>query len=151
MSIDTNIQDCIFCAIGDKEDVTFIKDFGNWIYRIKPSQFLLGASVLVHKDHKEGLTALSSSEIAEALDIIKLVEFALKQSFQPDWFNYLQTNNAVRHLHFHIIPRYKQQAQFAGEVFVDNNYNGMPEESYRVVSESVAKMIIQTIQDNFEA
>ncbi len=138
----------IFCTIENTVDATFVKDYGNWIYRVSPSQFLLGVGVLIHKEHKEGLTSLSEADISEALTVIKSIEVALKRSFNPDWFNYLQTNNSVRHFHFHIIPRYQNPVEFEGEVFVDNTFTGMPEESYRTLPKSVAEKMVKTIQEN---
>ncbi len=137
---------CVFCTIGNEIDATFIKDYGNWVYRLSPSQFLLGVGVLVHKEHKEGLTSLSGADMTEALAIIKSIEVALKRSFSPDWFNYLQTNNSVRHFHFHIIPRYQRSVEFEGEVFHDKTFSGMPEESHRRLPANTVKNMISTIQ-----
>ena len=104
--------------------------------------------MLVHKDHKEGLTSLSEEEIVEAHNNLKLVEISLQRSFSPDWFNYLQTNNKIRHLHFHIIPRYKKPVTFQGEEFIDKNYYGMPVESARELPEGTMEMLIETIKTN---
>ena len=141
-------MDCIFCNIKNSEDSTFVKDFGNWILRINPYQFLLGVCVLVHKHHKEGLTSLSEQEIVEAYKFLKVTELSLKKSFSPDWFNYLQTNNNIRHLHFHIIPRYEKPVTFQGEEFIDTNYFGMPVESTRKLSDANMQKLISTIKTN---
>jgi diadenosine tetraphosphate (Ap4A) HIT family hydrolase len=142
------MKDCVFCKIKNDKDITFVKDFDNWVYRISPSQFLLGAGALIHKDHKEGLTSLNESEVIEAFKIIRKIEIALKKSFDPDWFNYLQTNNSVRHLHFHILPRYKQKIEFEGEEFVDKTFKDMPLENNRILPDRIMKRIIKTIQKN---
>ncbi len=139
---------CIFCDIGGSEDSTFIKDFGNWILRINPYQFLLGVCVLVHKVHKEGLTSLAEEEIVEAHNHLKIVETSLKKSFSPDWFNYLQTNNSVRHLHFHIIPRYKNSVKFLNEEFTDLTFNSMPKESTRRLPDETMRELVKAIQNN---
>jgi diadenosine tetraphosphate (Ap4A) HIT family hydrolase len=147
-SLIIHMSECIFCKIKNNQDSTFVKDFGNWIYRVNPSQFLLGTSVLVHKKHLEGLTSLSDEEIIEAFHIIKKIELALKKSFNPDWFNYLQTNNSLRHFHFHIIPRYKEKVEFEGEEFVDETFTNMPKESNRVLSKEVMEKLIKELQQN---
>ena len=141
-------MDCLFCNIKESKDSTFVRDFGNWILRVNPYQFLLGICVLVRKDHKEGFTSLSEEEIVEAHNNLKLVESSLQRSFSPDWFNYLQTNNKIRHLHFHIIPRYKNPVTFRDEEFIDTNYYGMPVESARELPENTMKMLIETIKTN---
>ena len=141
-------MDCIFCSIKNAEDSTFIKDFGNWILRINPFQFLLGVCVLVHKDHKEGLTSLSEPEVIEAFSHLKAIELSLQRSFSPDWFNYLQTNNNVRHLHFHIVPRYKNPVKFLDEEFIDVSFNAMPTETTRQLSEETMQRLIAAIKTN---
>ena len=104
--------------------------------------------MLIHKDHKEGLTSLSENEIVEMYNHLKTIESALRRSFSPDWFNYLQTNNSIRHFHLHIIPRYKNPVTFQNEVFEDNTFTSMPEESKRQLSDSNMSEIIKTIQKN---
>lgn len=144
------MENCIFCKIGNNQDATFVKDFGNWVYRVNPSQFLLGTSVLVYKEHLEGLTSLSDQDITEVFNIIKKIEKALKKSFNPDWFNYLQTNNSVRHFHFHIIPRYKSGVDFEGEKFIDANFYNMPQDNNRILSEAIMKKMIGVIQKSLQ-
>jgi diadenosine tetraphosphate (Ap4A) HIT family hydrolase len=109
---------------------------------------LLGTSILVHKKHIEGFSSLSESELIEAFQIIKKIELALKKSFNPDWFNYLETNNSVRHFHFHIIPRYKQKVEFQGEEFVDDTFTNMPKVSNRKLSKEKMKKVIEVLQRN---
>ena len=141
-------MDCIFCNIKNTEDPTFIKDFGNWILRINPFQFLLGVCGLVPKDHKEGLTSLSEPEVIEAFNHLQAIEQSIQKSFSPDWFNYLQTNNNVRHLHFHIVPRYKNPVQFLDEEFIDATFNAMPTENTRQLPEETMQKLIAAIQTN---
>lgn len=142
------IKDCLFCKLGDNQDETFVKDFGKWVYRVSPKQFLLGVGVLVYKEHVEGLTSLSEMDMIDAYRIINKIETALKKAFSPDWFNYLQTNNSVRHFHFHIIPRYKSNVSFEGENFIDQPFTGMPVESNRVLPKEVMTKIIMAIRQN---
>ncbi len=106
--------------------------------------------MLVRKIHKEGLTSLSEDEILESHSILKAVEKSLEKSFSPDWFNYLQTNNSVRHLHFHIIPRYKHPVRFEGEEFIDENFMGMPVEREKLVSKEMTEKMVHTLRSNLQ-
>ena len=141
-------MNCLFCENKDVKEPTFVHEFENWVLRLSPYQFLLGVCMLIHKDHKEGLTSLSENEIVEMYNHLKTIESALRRSFSPDWFNYLQTNNSIRHFHLHIIPRYKNPVTFQNEVFEDNTFTSMPEESKRQLSDSNMSEIIKTIQKN---
>ena len=140
--------DCIFCDPSVVKGPNYIHDFGNWVLLLNRHQFLLGVCMLVSKTHREGLTSLSEIEVTEAYSILKVVEETLKKSFSPDWFNYLQTNNSVKHLHFHIIPRYQHPVQFGNEDFIDENFHGMPIERERLVSTEMTEKLIGAIRSN---
>ena len=43
--------------------------------------------------------------------------------FQPDLFNYASLGNEIRHLHIHVVPRYKKQRIFQGIEFIDKKWN----------------------------
>lgn len=143
-----NVNGCIFCDAQVLNGPNFIIDFGNWTLIANQYQYLLGVCMLIHKEHIEGLSSLSKDEIVEAHANLIRVEQSIKEAFSPDWFNYLQTNNSVRHLHFHIIPRYQNPAWLNGEKFVDDNFNGMPIESDRKLPEESMKKMINLIQSN---
>lgn len=34
--------------------------------------------------------------------------------------------NVVRHVHYHVVPRYSRDVEFAGEIFTDENFGHMP-------------------------
>ena len=139
---------CLFCRPEVLNGPTFIADMGNWVLLLNKYQFLPGTCLLVLKEHKEGLSSLTETEAAEAHSNLKRVETVLKAAFSPDWFNYLQTNNTIRHLHFHIIPRYAEPVHFMDEAFTDENYRGMPVESERVLPETIMSEMISTIRSN---
>lgn len=141
-------EECIFCNAQVLSGPNVVRDFENWILLANQYQYLPGVCMLVHKGHKEGLSSLSNDEAVEAHAILIKVEAAIKKSFNPDWFNYLQTNNFVRHLHFHIIPRYQNPVWFDEEKFTDGNFNGMPIEIERKLPEESIRKMINLIQSN---
>ncbi|MDC1287299.1 HIT family protein [Gammaproteobacteria bacterium] len=145
-----SLRDCIFCESEILNGPNCVYDYRDWALILNQYQFLPGVCMLVRKSHKEGLTSLSENEVLESHSILTSVEKALKKSFAPDWFNYLQTNNSVRHLHFHIIPRYKNPVRFAGEEFIDENFEGMPIERERTLSREMMDKIVHTLQSNIE-
>ena len=143
-------RECLFCDPGFQNGPTCVYEYRNWVLILNQFQFLLGVCMLVHKKHKEGFTSLSEEELLDVHSILKDIEDALKKSFAPDWFNYLQTNNSVRHLHFHIIPRYENPVQFAGEEFIDENFEGMPMERERTVSADTMKKVKDILRSNIQ-
>jgi len=122
-------KECVFCDTDKNLDYTLIDEYKYWITRISLTQHTLGTILIISKEHKEGFSSVSFDELKELLEIIKEYEDKLTKLFKPDWFNYLQTNNTVKHLHFHLIPRYKQERIFRDVKFVDEQYGSMVKES----------------------
>lgn len=48
----------------------------------------------------------------------------LDGAFSPDHYHYAFLQNADRHVHLHVIPRYAGPRKFAGERFVDPDWPG---------------------------
>ena len=145
-----HMKNCIFCTTKNNTDSTTIAQFGQWTLRLNPYQFLPGNCVLVYNPHIEGLTNLPEKELLEAFRLFKKIETALEKSLDVDRFNYLQTNNNVTHLHFHIIPRYAKPITFEGETFIDENFKSMPKESGRTLPPEIMKKLITLIQKNLK-
>jgi diadenosine tetraphosphate (Ap4A) HIT family hydrolase len=51
-----------------------------------------------------------------------VAEELLKNTFQSEWFNYLQEGNGVRRLHIHLEPRYSSNREFEGHTFTDEGW-----------------------------
>ena len=70
------------------------------------------------------MTALSAHEWRELhVRVVWLTE-RLRAAFSPDHFNYAFLQNADRHVHFHVIPRYAERRRFVGQEFADPDYPG---------------------------
>ena len=68
------------------------------------------------------LTEATEAEQQEFLKILKEVQTALTQAFQPDLFNYAFLGNKTRHLHCHVVPRYRSPREFSGRTFIDSRW-----------------------------
>ena len=68
------------------------------------------------------LTDATKEEQEELFVILKVLKKALKDCFNPDWFNYAFLGNDTRHLHGHFIPRYAKPKEFMGIIFEDKFY-----------------------------
>lgn len=100
-----------------------IKEFKYWKAYIHPDQYYLGRCYLWSK--KEGVKDfydLSREELEEFICISKMLRDALSKLFKPDLFNYSVLRNISPHLHGHIIPRYKEEREFEGVKFFDENF-----------------------------
>ncbi len=68
------------------------------------------------------LSEASHEEFQELHLLMQKVRLALATIFSPDLFNYASLGNTVRHLHVHIIPRYKESRSFEKIEFTDRTF-----------------------------
>jgi diadenosine tetraphosphate (Ap4A) HIT family hydrolase len=116
------------------------------VVQIADSQQLLGYTIISLKRHAEMIAELTDEETIEFRDICKEVQEMLARAFQPDWYNYQQLGNLNRHLHFYLIPRYKEPRIFDGRQFFDDRYGKAPERRWVFEDESVLKKIVEKIR-----
>ena len=106
------MNDCIFCKIAAGEIPSFKvyeDDFVLAYLDINP--FTKGHTLVIPKAHSEGLVDTSDETLAAVIARVKKVAAHLKAALPCDGFNILQNNGeaagqTVKHLHFHIVPRY---------------------------------------------
>jgi len=85
---------------------------------------LLGKYILVARRHVDSVGELTPQEWLELHRQIRRATTLLVSVFYADHFNYAFLQNQDRHVHLHIIPRYAEPRQFAGELFEDPDYPG---------------------------
>jgi diadenosine tetraphosphate (Ap4A) HIT family hydrolase len=72
---------------------------------------------VVWTDHAPEFTDLGPAERAHCLEVVALVEQALRRRLQPDKVNLAALGNAVPHLHWHVIARWQWDSHFPGSVW----------------------------------
>lgn len=95
--------------------------------------------VLLHQENQSylgrSIVFLTSREIDDVLeltteerdelweDVMPRLARALKSAFGADRINYAHLANTVKHVHWHVVPRYEENPvrKFAGETFTDEN------------------------------
>lgn len=112
---------CIFCRIlkAKKDDRHFI------FMRSKLSYAVLniypynnGHTLVLPKRHVDDLTKLSKEERNDLLDTLQEVKSLLEETMDPQGYNIgINLGHAAgagypRHLHFHIVPRWRGDANF---------------------------------------
>ena len=89
-----------------------------------------GHTLVVPKQPIENIFDLDEETGAKVMSVITKVSTAVRDAFEPAGLNVVQNNGAyasqsVFHLHFHIIPRYKEEHDGFGYKWVsiedDNN------------------------------
>ena len=77
--------------------------------------FAEGHTLVIPKVHSEGLLDTPDETLAAVVARVKKVAAHLKATLPCDGFNILQNNGeaagqTVKHVHFHIVPRYGREA-----------------------------------------
>ncbi len=109
-------DDCIFCKIaaGEIPSATVYEDDDfRAILDLGPAA--KGHTLVIPKNHSDNLLSVDSDTAAKALNVISKTANAIKEALGCDGINVVQNNGeaagqTVMHLHFHIIPRYKNDS-----------------------------------------
>lgn len=109
-------DDCIFCKIaaGEIPSVTVYEDDDfRAILDLGPAA--KGHTLVIPKSHSDNLLSVEPDTAAKALKVISKTANAIKEALGCDGINVVQNNGeaagqTVMHLHFHIIPRYKNDS-----------------------------------------
>ncbi|MCR5751524.1 MAG: HIT family protein [Kiritimatiellae bacterium] len=106
-------NDCIFCAIAAGEIPSFkVYEDDVVVAYLDINPVSEGHTLVIPKKHTEGLLDTPDETLAAVVARVKLVAAHLKKALPCDGFNIAQNNGevagqTVKHVHFHIVPRYK--------------------------------------------
>lgn len=67
--------------------------------------------------HRAEMTDLEAHERAALMAVVWEVEAALREAFEPDKINLASFGNMVPHLHWHLIPRWRNDRHFPDPVW----------------------------------
>lgn len=117
----------IWDAFGKYKD-GFVKEYNHWVLEVSFRQHTLGCFIIFAKRKIERISELNDEEVVELKNVMKELETTLSEieDFKPERFNYLQMGNALRHLHFHAIPRYAKPRSFMNKEWIDTTFGHPP-------------------------
>ena len=105
-------NNCVFCAIAAGEIPCFkVYEDDLVLAYLDINPFTKGHTLVIPKAHTEGLLDTTEATLAAVIARVKQVAAHLKVALKADGFNILQNNGeaagqSVKHVHFHIVPRY---------------------------------------------
>ena len=121
-------NDCVFCAIAAGEIPSFkVYEDDLALAYLDINPFAKGHTLVIPKVHAADIMEIGESDLSELVVRVKRVASHLKDVLGCDGFHILQNNGAaagqtVRHIHFHIVPRWN------GDPIVFENHAGDMEE-----------------------
>ena len=105
------MKDCVFCKIANGEiPQERIYENDNFFSIPDANQQIEGHSLVISKKHFETTLDLPSTLGTELIDCIKKTTLKLIDKHKSEGFNIVNNNfgcagQAVKHVHFHILPR----------------------------------------------
>lgn len=100
------------------------QDGGEVLYRCDKYRVILvddvnypGFCRVIWNHHAKEMTDLSWPDRTILMNAVWLVEQALREVMHPDKVNVASLGNVVPHLHWHVIPRYADDAHFPSPIW----------------------------------
>ncbi len=106
---------------------SLVREYGRWVVMARPHQATLGALVLACKEEAQAFSDISEAAFAEFGQVVGDIEAALRRFRAYDKINYLMLMMVDREVHFHVLPRYATDREFAGRRFEDPGWPAAPD------------------------
>ena len=116
-------HDCPFCPPRDNYHAFLIEVAPLTVSTLylDRNQTYRGQCVLVFDPrHAEGLETLSAAEFDAFARDLRVAARALTAVCDPDLMNYASLGNIVRHLHWHLVPRYESDPRWGGPIYTSS-------------------------------
>lgn len=138
--IDNN---CSYCVEGE-----LVAKFGIKICELNASKVYLfkeqshkGRVIVASKFHVSEMIELSEEERNAFFADVNHVAEALHKAFNPDKVNYGAYGDTGHHLHFHLVPKYKDEFEWGGTFAMDPKQKTLSEEEYASLIEEIRKYL----------
>ena len=132
-------QNCAYCVEGELLDAFGIKICeleSSKVYLLK-EQSHLGRVIVAHKKHVSELVELSQEELNLYFDEVAKVANVLHKLFQPEKVNYGAYGDTGHHLHFHLVPKYKDGYEWGGVFAMNPGEKYLTEQEYTELVEKI--------------
>ena len=132
-------QNCAYCVEGELLDALGIKICeleSSKVYLFK-EQSHLGRVIVAHKKHVSELVELSQEELHLYFDEVAKVANVLHKLFQPEKVNYGAYGDTGHHLHFHLVPKYKDGYEWGGVFAMNPGEKYLTEQEYTELVEKI--------------
>lgn len=136
-------QNCAYCMEGD-----LVAAFGIKICELEQSKVYLfkeqshkGRVIVAHKKHVSEMTALTAEERAAYFEEINHVAEALHKAFSPDKVNYGAYGDTGCHLHFHLVPKYKDEFEWGGTFEMNPKQKFLTDAEYEELIAEIKKYL----------
>ena len=126
------MKNCSYCAEGELLDA-----FGIKIGELPMSKVILfkeqshrGRVIVACKKHVDDITMLTAEERTQYMEDVNHVAEILHELFHPDKINFGAYGDTMHHLHFHLVPKYKDGFEWGGVFAMNPHEVALAQEEY---------------------
>lgn len=132
-------QNCAYCMNNELVDA-----FGIKICDLETSQVYLfkeqshkGRVIVAHKKHVSEMTELTAEERAQYFEEVNQVAGVIHKLYHPNKVNYGAYGDTGHHLHFHLVPKYKDEYEWGGVFAMNPGEKFLSDEEYSEMVEEI--------------
>lgn len=112
---------CPLCTLPAGE--LLYEDARLWVLLVEEAGYP-GFCRVIWKQHVREMSDLTATDRSHLLDWVMRTEIAIRHVMQPDKINLASLGNVVPHLHWHVIPRFADDAHFPSPIWASPQREG---------------------------
>lgn len=135
----TPISECLYCQNNEslKQLMTKICDLEVSQLFLFKEQSHLGRCNVVYNDHGVDFHELSNEKRNAYMKDVARVGKAITEAFNPDKINYGAYADTISHLHFHVVPKYRDGVGFGGIFEMNPQKVALSDAEYALIIEKI--------------
>ena len=133
------MKNCSYCSEGALLDA-----FGIKIGELPMSKVILfkeqshkGRIIVACKKHVDDITQLTKEERIQFMEDVNHTTEIMHELFHPDKINFGAYGDTMHHLHFHLVPKYKDGFEWGGVFAMNPGKTTLSEDEYKEMIELV--------------
>lgn len=140
----SNPKECLYCQNNETLHSLMIEIAELSVSRvfIFKEQTYRGRCLVAYKDHVDDLNLLSDDNRNAFMSDVARVTRAMQKVFNPDKINYGAYSDTLEHLHFHLIPKYKDGPDFGGVFRMNPREVYLTDDEYAKMEEALKKELL---------
>ena len=130
------------CAYCGKDEV--LAEFGMFICSLSASRVYLfkeqshrGRCIVAYKNHIGDIVELDDKDIANYYQDVARVSRVLHKLFNPDKINYGAYGDTAKHIHTHLVPKYKDEFEWGGVFAMNPDRVHLTDAEYAEMAEKI--------------
>lgn len=135
------MSECVYCEHEFPSNVVFICELDASKIFLHKEQTHAGRCVVVEKEHHRELYELSDEVLAAYMRNVATVAKAIDSIYHPDKINYGYFSDVMGHIHFHVVPKWKDREEWGGTFVSNLDKTYLTDEEYAARAQQLAEAI----------